>query len=116
MEYLGLFLFYFIIIYLIYLVTVILQNKKMHKFEKGKQVQFFVKTYGLDFAKISVNKFTHILAITNSIIMSLTILVVTNIDNIILKLLSAFVLLFPLILIGYSLLGLYIKHKMKEGK
>lgn len=114
MEKLLLFIGCFIVIYLLYLFTVVLQSKKRNKFKNSNQIQFFVTKYNLQFKNISLNNFIHLLAILNSLIMSLTVLIMSFIPNFILKFIVAFFVLIILILLCYSLLGIYVKKK--EGK
>lgn|SRR5574344_1013383 len=109
-----LFISCFIIIFLIYLLTVIIQTKKMDKFKNSNQVKYFTHKYGLKFKHITMKEFSVLISLTNSLIMSITVLVISYIPSFMWKLLFAFVLLVPLILIGYSILGTYISKK--EGK
>lgn len=113
MYYLLFFLGCFVVIFLLYLISVILRTSKYDKYKNGKQVQFFVKKYGLKFKNISMRKFLVLLSIVNSILMALTVTIIFSIDNIVIKFLLAFVLLIVLLLIFYSLLGMYIRKKEK---
>ena len=49
--------------------------------------------------------------------MAITVLIIFNIENILLQLLVAFVVMIPLILIGYKIVGEYYKKKgmIKDG-
>ena len=55
------FIISFLIVYLFYLLTVILQTKKYEKFKKSNQVLYFVKKYKIDINKINMKKFTNLL-------------------------------------------------------
>lgn len=114
MQDLLIFIICFCIIYFIYLCTVVLRDSKIDIYISGKQIQFFVKKYGLTFKTIKPKRFINMLSLVNSFIMAFTITIIVAIDNIILKFLLAFVILLLLIFISYSLIGLYIKKK--EGK
>ncbi|MBR1376343.1 MAG: hypothetical protein IJ565_00810 [Bacilli bacterium] len=114
MEKLISFIIYFILIYLFYFFTVIIQKKKYDKYKKSKQVMYFVNKYNLDFDKIPFNKFINILSIVNSFIMSITIILVQFLPNLILKLIFALITLILLILICYRLLGIYIERRNKN--
>ena len=113
MESIFIFIGTFIVVYLIYLVTVVLQKRKMEKYKKSSQIMFFVKKYNLDFNVIPVNKFANILSLANSFIMALTLTLADLVDNFLLKMLVALIIMIPLMLFIYSLIGKYIK---KEGK
>ena len=111
MEYINCFLISFIIVYLFYFVTVILQKKKYEKFKNSNQVMFFVKRYKLDVKKMNISKSIKIISFTNSFIIALTFTIVINIDNYLLMLLIGFIILIPLMLLCYHLLGLYLKKE-----
>lgn len=113
MEKIFIFIGTFIIVYLVYLITVVLQKRKMEKFKKTGQIMFFIKKYNLDFNVIPVNKFANILSLANSFIMATTLTIVDFVDSFLLKMLVAFIIMIPLMLFVYSLIGKYIK---KEGK
>lgn len=113
MTYLVAFIIAFLIVYLFYLFTVVLQTKKYEKFKKSNQVMYFVNKYKLDVNKINMRKFTNILGLTNALIISTAFMATFLVENLLLQLLVGLVVLIPLILIFYSLIGLYLK---KEGK
>ena len=111
MKYLITFIVSFTSIYLLYLFTVVLRRSKVDKYKNGKQVQFFIKKYGLSFKNIKPTTFYNLLALTNSFIMGITVMLILVIKNIIIKFLVAFLILIILILLCYSLLGFYIRKK-----
>lgn len=114
MNYLLTFIICFIIIYLVYSIFVIYRKKGFEKFKNSKQVIFFEKAYKLDFKKINLKNFAQSLALTNAFIIAFTFTVIQLIQNFILKMLVAFVILVPLMLLMYKLLS--IVYKKKEGK
>lgn len=108
------FLIVFAIIYLFYLISVILQKSKMDKFKKSNQVMFFVKRYNLDVDKIDMTKFTNVLGLANAFIIATAFLSTYLVDNFILQLLVGFLVLLPLMLIVYSLIGKFYKGSIKK--
>ena len=114
MDYLLTFIICFIIIYLVYSIFVIYRKKGFEKFKSSKQVIFFEKAYNMDFKKINLKGFAQSLALTNAFIIAFTFTVIQLIQNFILKMLVAFVILVPLMLLMYKLLS--IVYKKKEGK
>ena len=102
---------YFVVIYLFYFFTVIIRKNKYEKYKRSRQIMFFVKRYNLDFKKISFSKFLNIVALTNSFIMSTTIMLLEYVPNLFLKLVIAFVALMILILACYKLIGIYIERR-----
>ena len=107
------FIISFLIVYLFYLFTVILQTKKYDKFKKSNQVMYFVKKYKIDVNKLNMKKFTNILGLTNSLIISIAFTATYLVDNLILQLLIGLIILIPLIFIFYSIIGNYLKRKCK---
>ena len=105
------FIISFLIVYLFYLFTVILQTKRYDKFKKSNQVMYFVKKYKIDVNKLNMKKFTNILGLTNSLIISIAFTTTYLVDNLILQLLIGLIVLIPLIFIFYSLIGNYLKRK-----
>ncbi len=107
------FIISFVIVYLFYLFTVILQTKRYDKFKKSNQVMYFVNKYKINVNKINMKKFTNILGLTNSLIISIAFTSTFLVENLILQLLVGLVVLIPLIFIFYSLLGNYLKKECK---
>lgn len=107
------FIISFLIVYLFYLFTVILQTKRYDKFKKSNQVMYFVKKYKIDVNKLNMKKFTNILGLANSLIISIAFTATYLVDNLILQLLIGLIILIPLIFIFYSLIGNYLKRKCK---
>ena len=114
MEYLITFIVCFLIIFLLYAAIVIWRKKGFEKFKTSKQIIFFEKAYKIDFSKINVKSFAYSLSLTNAFIIAFTCTVIELFDNLIFKMLVGFVILLPLMLIMYKLLGNI--YKKKEGK
>lgn len=110
--YIVIYLISFAIIYLFYLLTVILQKEKIEKFKKSNQIMFFVKRYNLDLNKINMTKFMNIIALTNAFIISTAFIATYLVDNLVLQLLIGFLILIPLLVITYNLIG---KYYIKKG-
>ena len=108
------FLFGFLIIYLLYLFIIVLRKKGLNKFKTSKQLEYFQIKFKLDFDKINIKSFANTLALTNAFIIGLTLAIVGLVDNFILKLMIAFIILMPLIYIIYNMIGRH--YKKKEGK
>ena len=111
MEYVIYFLISFIIVYLFYFLTVVLQKKKYDKFKKSNQVMYFVNKYKLNVNKIDIKKFINIISLINSFIIALSFTVVIKIDNNILMLLVGLIVLIPAMLISYHFIGRYLQKE-----
>ena len=107
------FIISFVIVYLFYLFTVILQTKRYDKFKKSNQVMYFVNRYKINVNKINMKKFTNILGLTNSFIISIAFTATFLVDNLILQLLIGLIILIPLIFIFYGFRGNYLKKECK---
>ena len=64
----------FIVIYLFYLLTVIAQSKKLNKLMEGIEVSYLKIRYKLSLKNVNKKKLAHIIALTNSFIVSITVL------------------------------------------
>ena len=113
MKYFLIFIFSFLIVYLFYLFLVVKRDKGMEAFKNGKQVLFFKNAYNLDLKKLDYKKFAGSLSLVNAFIVAFTVTIIEFIDGYVLKLLVGFVILIPLILICYYILGKI--YKRKEG-
>lgn len=106
----------FIIIYLLYLFLVILNKNKIEKYKDNSYVNFLVKTYNLDKNKLPIKKLAHIISLTNSFIISFVFVIITYVDNFTLKMLLAFAILIPLMLLMYYIIGKNLQKKYKNSK
>ena len=112
MKFIILFVVTFLVVYLLYLLTVILNKKKLEKFKNSNQALYFVKKYKIKVDDNNVKLLAHLVALSNAFIMSTAITLVELVSNFILKILVAFLVIMPLILIMYHIVG---KVMMKRG-
>ena len=114
MKYLLTWLLVFIIIYLFYLFFVILRKKKIDKFLDNVYANYLIRTYKLDKNKINVKKLSHLVAISNAFIIATTFVIISFVKNFILMMLLAFIVLIPLQLFVYNIIGKYLKRSEKN--
>lgn len=95
----------FILIYSLYLIFVVFRKKKQNKIKKSTEIMFIKKRYKLNLNGISNKKIALDVAFCNALIISLTLALMTLINNFILQILVGFIILIVLILIVYSILG-----------
>ena len=111
------FLIFFILCYVMYLLFMVFR-KKVNKFKSKKprvEEAYLIGKYNIDFKKFKkkeYRKFLHIISLTNSFILSLTLIIVNIMKSMFLKILLSVVILVPLIIISYMLIG---KHYQKKG-
>lgn len=111
MKFLIIFVVSFLVVYLLYLITVISNKKKLEKFKKSNQVLIFVQKYKLKITDSNVKELAQLVALSNAFIIATSITIVELVSNFILKILVAFLVIVPLILIIYNLVG---KHMLKK--
>ena len=111
MEKLIWFIVVFIIVYLFYLFFVICRKKKLEKIKNSTEILFLQKKFKLKLTKINNNFLAHGVALTNAFIIAVTFTIVELFNNIIIKLMIAFVTLIILILIVYTIFGKILKKK-----
>ncbi len=114
MLYILTFIFCFLIIYLLYLFIIVLRKKGLEKFKSSKQLEYFKIKFKLDIDKLNLKSFANTVALTNAFIIGATVAIVGIVDNFILKLMLAFIILMPSIYIIYNIIGSH--YKKKEGK
>jgi len=113
MKYLIEFLIVFIFTYLFYLLFVILKkkNKKFNSKKVKVEEGFLILKYNIDLKKVNYRKFLLFIYLCNSIIFGITLVVIQIFDDLLIQLLFAPIVLFPLILFTYSMIGKYLKKK-----
>lgn len=107
-------LFAFIIIYLLYLLTVILRKKKLEKFKSNTYVKYLETIYHIDINKVDIKKLANTIALTNAFIIALTLYLVSITDSIVLMLLLAIAIFIPLQLFFYHLIGKSYQKKIRR--
>ena len=111
MEYVIYFILTFLLVYMIsYFFIVRKAGKKIQK-KVPIEVEYLIKKYNIDLKKVNYREFINTISITGSIIIAITVLIIFNIENLLLQLVVSFVVMIPLILIGFKLIGEYYKKK-----
>ena len=101
----------FFIIYLIYLVTVIRNPKKVDALMGGNEVLLMKRKHNLSMSKFSNKYIANIIALTNSFIISVTFFAISFIDSFWIKFIIAFVILVPFIFGIYYIIGYLLKKR-----
>ena len=113
MKYIILFVVVFIVVLLLYLITVIGNKRKLAKFPQSSQALLLINKYQLKIDKDNVKELAMKIAFANAFVMAITITIIEFVNNLVLKLLVAFLVMIPLIVILYHRIG---KSMKKEGK
>ena len=107
------FVFIFILCYLVYLFSNILSKKRNVFNPKKLKVEeaYLISKFNLDMNKINYKKYLHLTAISNSLIFSITLQIVTLVNGMIWQILFSIAILTPLIILVYNFIGKYYKNK-----
>lgn len=116
MEELIFYLITFVLVYLLYLFFVILKEKKRSRYQDSTEITFLKKKYKLDIDAIGINKLSHVCALSNAFIIANTVLIIGFIDSYFLKAIVGFIILIPMILIVYTIIGKYYQKKQGKGR
>ena len=114
MQNLVLSILVFIIIYLLYLLTVISRKKKLEKFKSNTYVKYLETIHHIDISKVDIKKLANTICLTNSFIIALTLYLVSITDTLYLKLSLALVIFIPLQLLFYHIIGKRYQKKEKR--
>ena len=113
MGYIILFVVVFMIVFFLYLITVVLNKRKLSSFPKSNQALLLIRKYNLKITNDNVKEFALKISVVNSFIIALAITIIEFVPNIFLKILVAILVMIPLMLVLYNLIG---KSMQKEGK
>lgn len=115
MDKLLMFLGVFLFVYFLYLISIIWKEKKNNNFSDSGQASLIIEKYRLNKKKLNHKKFSLTIAFWNSVILALTFTICDFVESMFLKLLLAFIILIPLILGCYHMIGRKYQRKEKEG-
>ena len=102
-----------IIIYCVHMIYYYFRSKsKKYKNVPTIEMNFLMRIHGININKIGLNIVKKHIALINSIIVSIDLLIYYNIENAIIKLFIVFISTFLLVLIFYSVLGIIYKKRM----
>ena len=105
----------FISIYLLYLFLIVLRKKGLDNFENSTEMLYLKKKYHITVTKENGKALAHTIAVSNALVVSLTLLCVSMIENLPLKIIVAMGVLVPMILLVYSIIGkIYQKKERKK--
>ena len=113
METLIYFSFAFLLIFILNLIFVVLNKKKVSRIFESQAALLIKGKFKLTFKDASPRKFALVMALADSFICACAFAIMTLIDNIYIGFIVAILSLFVLILGVYSLIGL--AYKKKEG-
>ena len=98
---------------LIYFAEVFIFNRNSLKDNKYSiEVKYLVSKFNLDVKKISAKKILHLASLVAAVDVSLVYIILTNlVNNLYIGIIAAILLLIPLIIISYNILGSILTKK-----
>lgn len=111
MEELVVYILSFIFVYLSYLLLVINRDKKRNLYRTSTEFLYLEKRYKLNVSKMNMKRMAHVLALANAFIVANTVLIIGFTNNYILKFLFGFVVIIPMIIVVYHVIGTYYQKK-----
>jgi len=112
MEYIGWFLFSFILIYIIYYFLFIKKARRGDKI--SAEAQYLVALYKLDVNKFSYYRFVRVVGLVTSFDIAIVATIVAKVDGIIWQILFGFVAVIPVILLTFMLVGKFYQNKQTK--
>lgn len=116
MKQFVLFIIIFVIVYLFYLLFVISRKKSLEKWKSGKEMTYLKYRYKLNLDKINIKELANVIGLSNALIMSLVVTVISFFKSFVIQMLVGIVLLFPSIIIIYHIIGKYYQRKQRRKK
>ena len=115
MDYLLVFCIDFIIVYIFYYIFIEKRQKKQKYKKLSADANILKKYYKLDLKSIGYKKVYKLLNITNSLLISLLVLIVFGIKNILIKILLIVILMIPMIWVGYYIVAKILEREEKKN-
>lgn len=105
---------FIIVFFILYIGMYLFSFKKLKNYNRNKMssdLKYLVYKYKIDVVKIGYKKIMKTLMLANAFIVAFTFSITRFIDNIYVRLLVAFILIFPLFAGVYHVLGTYYKKE-----
>lgn len=101
----------FIVIYLSYFLFVIRRKKAFDKFRENTYFKYLMGRYKLNPKKMNNKALAHQIALSNAFIIATTFGIISMVENMLLKLIFAIVILIPFQLFIYHIIGKFEKRR-----
>lgn len=111
MEEFILFLMSFGVVYLVYQIFIIRKAKRRNSTKRPIEVTYLINKYHLDIKRINYKKLLQCISIVSSLDISLLVSIVFMFDNFIYQILLVILLVVPVILLSYHVVGIYYVRK-----
>ncbi len=108
------YLLVFLLVYWVYYYFVLRRKDKIEKFKESTEMKYLQSRYQLDLTKIDAKRAMRLIAINNALIITITLLIIDAVESYLWKFLVAFVVVVSMQLIGFHILGKYLKRGEKN--
>ena len=115
MEEIKIFIITFVLVYLVYLIAVILREKKNNKFENSMELKYLKQRYEINLKKINMKYMVQVIAVANSLIIATTFTLISVVEQLILKMLFGFIILIILEISIYHIIGKYYQGRKDKN-
>ena len=105
-----------VILFLLYYMFVIRNKKRLEKFSNNTYVSYVIGVYKLDKEKINKKQLAMAIIMVNSFIIATTVFIIGFINNLILKFALGFIVLIPLQLFMYHIIGKIFQKRFRREK
>lgn len=105
-----------LLMFLGYFIFVINNKRRLEKFSHNTYVNYLVGVYKLDIKRINIKQMAQAIAMVNSFIVATTVFVIGFINSLIIKLILGFIVLIPLQLFMYHIVGKTFQKKFRREK
>ena len=113
-ETIFIFVLSYLLVYIVYYFLILRKEEKVKKMMSSTESKYLKQVYKINFQNFDKKWLARKIVLTNSFIISITVMIAYLAPNMILMLLLGFIILFPTILISYYFLGSYLKKKGKK--
>ena len=113
MDLLIIFVSFFVVSYVLYYFLIVRKNKVYNPDKVPQEIIFLKNKYQLELEKINYPKLLKLIALVNSLILATTVVLVGFVNGLVMQVFVAFLILFPLVFIVYTIIG---KSYQKKGK
>lgn len=112
MQELVLFIMTFVIVFIIYKVFIVKQNKRRNSKKRPVEVNYLIYKYNIDIKKVNYKNLLNVISLVSSFDISLIVSLVSLCNSFVLKLTIVIIGIIPLYLISYYFVG---KYYVKKG-
>lgn len=112
MNHIILFIMTYVFVFFIYQIFIVSKGKRRNSKKRPIEVNYLIKKYNIDINKINYKKLLMTISLVSSLDISVIVTVILLLDNYLLEIVVAFLIVIPVIIVSYSFVG---KYYVKRG-